>query len=317
VATDRIDRRIVSRVGRLLTLAAIVFLLIKLYEHRTSIIVGFLDLESDSVIQLLGLALLFAALLAGKGFSWSYLLGQLVGDNYRMADGVAVHGSTQILKYLPGNVFHYAGRQLSADRHGWSQPDVAAASTIEAILNAASAVVVSAIALLLLPATFEATNLSGSVLFAAGAIIVVIVVVGLFRYLPRMTGGHLLVARFGDSVMRLLATRHVLAPLTMYVAFFALSGALLFVTTQILGVATQSPGLLFYIGAFPIAWIVGYITPGAPGGLGVREALLILFLSPDIGEAAAASAVITHRALTMVGEGVYFLVASQYSTRRR
>ena len=43
----------------------------------------------------------------------------------------AIYGRTQIAKYLPGNVFHFAGRQILGRRLGHSQTDLATASLLE------------------------------------------------------------------------------------------------------------------------------------------------------------------------------------------
>jgi len=34
---------------------------------------------------------------------------------------IVVYGKTNLAKYLPGNVFHFAGRQLVGHDHGWSE----------------------------------------------------------------------------------------------------------------------------------------------------------------------------------------------------
>src|SRR6185437_10148319 len=57
--------------------------------------------------------------------------------------------------------------------------------------------------------------------------------------------------------------------------------------------ATQDDLLL--IAAFSLAWVVGFVTPGAPGGLGVREALLLLMLAPAYSAASASILVIALR----------------------
>jgi glycosyltransferase 2 family protein len=43
----------------------------------------------------------------------------------------------------------------------------------------------------------------------------------------------------------------------------------------------------FYVGAFAIAWLAGLVAVYAPGGLGVREAVLVALLSSRIGAANA------------------------------
>ena len=39
------------------------------------------------------------------------------------------------------------------------------------------------------------------------------------------------------------------------------------------------------IGAFAVSWVAGFLVPGAPAGLGVREAVLVAFLSPAVERA--------------------------------
>ena len=43
--------------------------------------------------------------------------------------------------------------------------------------------------------------------------------------------------------------------------------------------------------AFSLSWVVGFITPGAPAGLGIREATLILFLQSSVNPSVSISAV--------------------------
>ena len=60
---------------------------------------------------------------------------------------------------------------------------------------------------------------------------------------------------------------------------------------------------------FSIAWIAGFIIPGAPGGIGVREAVIIFFITPIIGEAQSIAVAIALRFITLLGD-VWFLIIS-------
>jgi uncharacterized membrane protein YbhN (UPF0104 family) len=57
---------------------------------------------------------------------------------------------------------------------------------------------------------------------------------------------------------------------------------------------------------FAIAWIAGYLVPGAPGGLGVREAMMVMVLSPVLGAGAAVGLSLTLRLTTTLGDAVAF-----------
>ena len=57
--------------------------------------------------------------------------------------------------------------------------------------------------------------------------------------------------------------------------------------------------------AFVVAWLAGFVTPGAPAGLGVRETVLVLGL-PQLGPAALGVA-IGHRVVTAIADALMAL----------
>ncbi|MEJ2551847.1 MAG: lysylphosphatidylglycerol synthase domain-containing protein [Anaerolineales bacterium] len=61
-------------------------------------------------------------------------------------------------------------------------------------------------------------------------------------------------------------------------------------------------------GLYSIAWVVGFITPGAPAGLGVRETIFLTALRPIYGEGAALGITVTMRVLTAFGDALIFAV---------
>jgi uncharacterized membrane protein YbhN (UPF0104 family) len=59
-----------------------------------------------------------------------------------------------------------------------------------------------------------------------------------------------------------------------------------------------------WCGWLALAWVVGYVTPGAPGGLGLREAVLVLGLSPVVGDAEAMAVALAYRLVTIVADAL-------------
>jgi uncharacterized membrane protein YbhN (UPF0104 family) len=59
-------------------------------------------------------------------------------------------------------------------------------------------------------------------------------------------------------------------------------------------------------GVFTVAWTAGFLTPGAPAGLGVREAILVLGFTPLYGEAAAIGMAGALRIVSVIGDGLSF-----------
>ena len=59
------------------------------------------------------------------------------------------------------------------------------------------------------------------------------------------------------------------------------------------------------------AWLAGFIIPGAPGGIGVREAVLIFFVTPIIGEPQSIAVAIALRFVTLLGDVCFFVISEK------
>jgi uncharacterized membrane protein YbhN (UPF0104 family) len=74
-------------------------------------------------------------------------------------------------------------------------------------------------------------------------------------------------------------------------------------------VAALSPGptpLSLSVAVFAAAWIAGLATPGAPGGIGVRETVITLGLAPVLGGGVALSVALLHRGASVIGDVISF-----------
>ena len=64
------------------------------------------------------------------------------------------------------------------------------------------------------------------------------------------------------------------------------------------------------LGSYIFSWLLGYITPGSPGGLGVREVTMISMLSQTpVGLDEITISMALTRAINILGDLVAFLVA--------
>jgi uncharacterized membrane protein YbhN (UPF0104 family) len=61
---------------------------------------------------------------------------------------------------------------------------------------------------------------------------------------------------------------------------------------------------------FSLAWVVGFVVPGAPGGIGVREAVFVSLFAPTLGAGIAANLAIALRLITTLSDVVTFALAS-------
>jgi len=88
-----------------------------------------------------------------------------------------------------------------------------------------------------------------------------------------------------------------------YSLFLVINGVILFCIFSFMLETNLNIGHLpIIICANVLAWMGGFITPGAPGGLGVREALLTMILSNILPATIIIAGVLIFRVITLFGE---------------
>ena len=217
-----------------------------------------------------------------------------------------IYAKANVGKYLPGNVMHFIGRQLYARELGLSQIQMAMASFIEIVCTMATALIVSiafAGKQLLSVLTFLYPKYNILLLLIIIVITIIICVAILFHFRNQPTSQLLLALMQTSRFWKKLAHAFIAS----CISFVCLAVTLLFF------LQTQEVGSYLHIGlvftASAIAWIAGFITPGVPGGLGVREVILLFILVPIYSQEAVLSAIIIQR-ITLVFSDVLTWILS-------
>jgi glycosyltransferase 2 family protein len=103
-------------------------------------------------------------------------------------------------------------------------------------------------------------------------------------------------------------------PLLGEVVFLGLRGAgFCFTVLALSAIAWDQVPVL--VGAFSVAWLLGLIIPGAPGGIGVFEATAIALLDNHFPPAMVVSAVAVYRLVSLLAELAGAGMAWLYSRR--
>lgn len=171
---------------------------------------------------------------------------------------------TEIAKYLPGNIFHFLSRQLLAKKIDLSQTEMMKVSGLFTFLLVV-ATILSGTLFLLFVDTLE-------MLYQGLMLLLALVSLGLSLYLfPSF-----------DRVIKLKMN----AVLTLSIALQGIMMGII-IMTQLEGSFEYGFMALFFeiVGIYIFSWLVGFVTPGASGGIGVREGAFITmaqFLHLDI-----------------------------------
>jgi len=228
----------------------------------------------------------------------------------RVFEIILIYLKTGIAKYLPSNLVHFATRHYLVTRFDFSHRVMLLANVFEiAFLSLTAFVVVSAgmfLGLLTIPPKIYAVITSWRMaLLAAGGLIAA--VVALWWFGP---------ARIKEYFVELVRVRKLPVYLLLFASYsiyFAVTAAILaFIFGPMLGVSRIASHISFVYVGYTLAWVTGYLVPGAPGGLGVREVVLLLVFSPQYGEATVMAAAVILRMVTVIGDVITFLYGIGY-----
>ena len=255
-------KRALRAAGVLFFLVSLAYLGREVMNYHEALGATFLRREILVFIVLGSVA--YAGLLFLLARTWTRLASRDVEAAGRVAflgpRGYHAYALSGVFKYLPGNVFHLVSRQAFFRHAGASQLHLARTSLTELLLQLAGA---AAVALLVFAGSCLGQSCTGLALagwrlppwgIALGLLVLALVALG--------------------AASRQFPPHALRRPLALTLAFFAGFAVIL---TLLFALLRGSPPQLAdrLVAAYLVAWIVGFLTPGAPGGLGVREAVFI------------------------------------------
>jgi hypothetical protein len=238
------------------------------------------ELISWSLLALLSeLAVLYAVVNIFLVMAWKNIL-KIYSVDVSLAQAFKIYSSSQLAKYVPGNVFHLAGRQVIAMQHGLPLKPVMKSIVAELICLAMTGALFS---LWYLPHIIPAISIQYILMALIVVVSVAVYFVLKFHY------QRWLWVLFQQSI------------------FLVSSGLLFYVIIAWLeGGTPELNTMLIVTSSYIAAWLIGMVTPGAPAGVGVREAILI-FLLAMFSPSNVLIAVLFGRIVTVVGDFIFYL----------
>ncbi|MEM9275262.1 MAG: lysylphosphatidylglycerol synthase domain-containing protein [Cyanobacteria bacterium P01_F01_bin.143] len=285
-------------------LGGTLFFLLKTFKDRFAEIS---TVRIDSTGWLMLLISLIITLLAHvwSGWVWTWILA-IFQQSLGLAKGIRVYLITNIAKYLPGNVWHFYGRINAVSQKGGSLAAATFTVLLEPLLMAASALLIAIFSTSL---GLVETNFNLAIYFGQ-LLALIAVLVGIH---PRILNP--LLARLSRSKKKVTLTQKI--ELTTYPLWpflgeigFVLFRGIGFIFTFMVLQAIALPQIPALISAFSIAWLLGLIVPGAPGGIGVFEATAIALLDQSqFPPATVLIAVALYRVVSILAEAIAALIA--------
>ena len=213
-----------------------------------------------------------------------------------------IYGKSQIAKYIPGNIFHVLGRHILGSQVGIKHIVLAGATVYEILGLLSISILIGFSGMFIFGLGDIYFSLYQIISILLTALVIIGLAIPLAPYLMSLRGIIIPYKGIGDSFLNIGKVY------LFYFIFFLIAGLLLAVITNIfLDINFIITAKLIVI--FSIAWIAGFIIPGAPGGIGVREAVIIFFITPIIGEAQSIAVAIALRFITLLGDVWFFIIS--------
>lgn len=300
-------RRLLHIGGWILSIGLLVW-----FVHHSlldSKILYLLPWNANQIASLFALLPLYVMTLVIGSLVWWRQLCSLQGSPIAPSRVLAIGLSAQFAKYLPGNVAHHIGRVVLASKSGIST----AASVFSILLESFWVMAIAASLALTFMLWFGGS--AGSQWFTGMSLPLLTLAIlaaaaapyMLHRQWTAFSRRYLLRHGVSQQSLRNPSWRIAVFSMGSYLLIYVLFGLMI----SLLGwlfFASPMHNPLMLGSAFALAWVVGFVTPGSPAGLGIREVILFGMLSPLYGSETATGITVLLRLLTLAGDALAYLL---------
>lgn len=294
-------KKSISLYAKYIWLSAIV-VFISLFIYRRF----FLITETFALIPTLNIALSLITLFFAKFLLVVFMYYSLITINKGLSLKVCYHiyHTSQIAKYIPGSIWHFLSRYFAYKQKGFSFTEIKNALIIENLFLVASAFLFGTVILIFKNSTFlNQLFLNYYIWFmSAGAVFFICALVVYFTGNTKVT-----------DWLRKININGLIKVIFALCCIWITLGYSFYILVE--PFFKESVTILEITGLFTLAFGLGYITPFAPAGIGIRESVLVFGLSSLINSDIAVIITIFSRILYLLVE--ILLVLSTLVIRER
>ncbi|WP_027010734.1 lysylphosphatidylglycerol synthase domain-containing protein [Comamonas sp. B-9] len=272
------SKKYLHLIGGVLGVLGIFFVAARLYKYADQISIA--HFSSREIFWMVLAVCVYGAANVLLALAWQKILA-FFDAPVATPWAIRAYGVSQLAKYVPGNIFQFAGRQAIG-----------------------------------MAAGLEARALLKSTLYELGLLALVGACYGILA-LPLLLGwltGWMALLLFIATISALAWGIHhffsakLAAAWGMHTLFLLVSGLIFWLILQNISHATPLP-VAGVAGAYVLAWLIGLVTPGAPAGVGVREAVLLFLLGAWVPPGQLVFTIVVGRMMTVIGDLLFFGVS--------
>ncbi|GEM_PF-1491405 len=309
--------QIIKIFGGLLTILSVGYVISMLVKVKIDVWLQITNISG--LLYLILFVIVYMILAYLTIFSNKIILQFLEEKPVRFINIVSVNIRSNMAKYIPGNFLQFVSRNFLGSLYGYKQSNIALSSIIEIALNIFCTILIILLSftsgLIVIPESLMNSIGIYSIKARFGILILLIVsAIALIIYFLLKTNNGINIffvklfkkAKLFFSIYFFAAAIKV--TLIYMFVFIILGLFFVFIFSFFLNNPVSMHQSFFIVTAYIFSWLMGYITPGSPAGIGVREAVLVLLLGPAFGREAVISAAIIHRTITILGDILTFSI---------
>lgn len=270
-------------------------------------------LTPNLIFSIIAAALLYSLCIPISGWAWHIIL-QGIGVAWEPKNLSAIMGITQIAKYIPGNIAQHIGRMALAVAKGMSAGVYTGSVLIETVLAMLASFFVGIFFILISPAPslhIFAEYKAMLFLMTIGLVVCVIALPWFALSLNKFTQRPFFATKWKIQQITSPGYKAIELAFFGYCLNFAVIGVGLWLIGLAIG-GDMSLDYFYLTSVFALSWLLGFVTPGAPAGIGVREGIMALLLSGAGQNNEIFSMIAAMRFATIAGDGFVFIVAANY-----
>jgi len=285
---DRL-KRFIRPLGYLLTFLALIYLVNIIVHFDWNALIFKNPFESLAYILLFGI--LASSFIFIGAYNWKLILEFINGSSVSTKDVFQVFLKSNVAKYLPGNVMHYAGRNYLGNKLRWNHSEVAFSSFLEFIFGAGTTgiiiVIFIGVGLINLPPQFSpAINFHKILGYSATGLafgLILVVFIYAYRYFVSKERLEVTSTKLWNLAKQFFTKSFLVLIVKLFMISlfcFLLNSLFYFYLCDLVLDFHIKPGDMFNVyAALGIANYSSIVTPGIPSGFGVKESVSFLLIS--------------------------------------
>ena len=268
----KISKRWIDIAGKILMILSIAFIFYKLMQYN-------IDLNQLMNIKII-VILFFLVLIYGLNVyvigtrAYSTIVNIISNKLVTYSLIREIYCKSNLYKYLPGNIMHFIGRAQIAVNANIAHTDILLSTIIEIIILVIAALLIVSISIPTNVFTYIPLNIVNELIYLLIISMIMLLLILIILYIIR--NKIIQIINKYALIVSKKNIRKLLISLFFCIIRLWINALIFLICLSIFIDNIPSSEYLNIIGLFVLTWVVGFLIPGAPGGIGVREAAMCL-----------------------------------------